>query len=47
MSARAGHLQIGDQAPDFSLRPLHGEGTVTLSQEYKSKPVVLVFGSYT
>jgi len=50
MSARAGHLQIGDQAPDFSLRPLHGEGAVTpvtLSQEYKSKPVVLVFGSYT
>ena len=47
MSARAGHLQVGDQAPDFSLRPLHGEGTVTLSREYKSKPVVLVFGSYT
>jgi hypothetical protein len=47
MSARAGHLQVGDQAPDFSLRPLHGEGAITLSQEYKSKPVVLVFGSYT
>jgi hypothetical protein len=47
MSARAGHLQIGDRAPDFSLPPLHGEGTVTLSHEYKSKPVVLVFGSYT
>jgi hypothetical protein len=47
MSARAGHLQIGDRAPDFTLRPLHGEGTVTLSNEYKTKPVVLVFGSYT
>ena len=47
MSARAGHLHVGDQAPDFSLPTLHGEGTVTLSQEYKAKPVVLVFGSYT
>ena len=47
MSARAGHLHVGDQAPDFSLATLHGEGTVTLSQEYKAKPVVLVFGSYT
>jgi hypothetical protein len=47
MSARSGHLRVGDQAPDFSLRQLHGEGSVTLSQEYKSKPVVLVFGSYT
>jgi hypothetical protein len=47
MSARSGHLQVGDPAPDFSLRQLRGEGSVTLSQEYKSKPVVLVFGSYT
>ena len=47
MSARAGTLDVGDQAPDFSLRPLHGDGPVTLSQEYKSKPVVLIFGSYT
>jgi hypothetical protein len=47
MTARAGHLQVGDRAPDFSLRQLHGEGSVTLSQQYASKPVVLVFGSYT
>jgi hypothetical protein len=47
MQARAGHLQVGDRAPDFSLRPLHGEERVTLSQQYASKPVVLVFGSYT
>jgi len=47
MQARAGHLQVGDRAPDFSLRPLHGEQRVTLSQQYASKPVVLVFGSYT
>ena len=47
MSARAGHLHVGDDAPDFTLRPLHGDRAVTLSHEYKSKPVVLVFGSYT
>ena len=47
MSARAGHLQVGDAAPDFSLRPLHADAAVTLSKEYASRPVVLVFGSYT
>jgi hypothetical protein len=47
MSARAGHLQVGDAAPDFTLRPLHGDVPVTLSDEYRSRPVVLVFGSYT
>ena len=47
MSARAGHLQVGDQAPDFSLRPLHGDRVVTLSEEIREKPVVLIFGSYT
>jgi hypothetical protein len=47
MSARDGRLRVGDAAPDFSLRPLHGEDVVTLSHEYVSKPVVLIFGSYT
>jgi hypothetical protein len=47
MSARAGQLQIGDRAPDFTLRALHGGPAVTLSNEYKTRPVVLVFGSYT
>ena len=47
MSARAGHLEIGDPAPDFTLPALHGGGMVTLSQEYRQQPVVLVFGSYT
>ncbi len=47
MSARDGRLRLGDAAPDFSLRPLHGEGNVTLSREYPSRPVVLIFGSYT
>ena len=47
MSARAGHLQIGDSAPDFTLPVLHGEGAVTLSEEFRKRPVVLIFGSYT
>ena len=47
MSARAGRLQVGDPAPDFTLPALHGDHSVTLSNEYRHKPVVLVFGSYT
>jgi hypothetical protein len=47
MSARGGDLQVGDPAPDFTLPGLHGNGTVTLSNEYRQRPVVLVFGSYT
>ncbi len=47
MSARAGHLQAGDAAPDFALPVLKANRTVTLSNEYRRKPVVLVFGSYT
>ena len=47
MSARGGHLSIGDDAPDFEL-PILGEGKlVQLSNEYRERPVVLVFGSYT
>ena len=47
MSARAGALHEGDQAPDFTLPLLHGDRPVTLSAEYRQKPVVLIFGSYT
>jgi hypothetical protein len=47
MSARAGSLQAGDPAPDFSLPLLHSDRSVTLSSEYRQKPVVLIFGSYT
>jgi hypothetical protein len=50
MSARAGHLQVGDRAPDFTLPELpvvDGGRMVTLSAEYTQKPVVLIFGSYT
>src|SRR3977135_4092495 len=46
MSARAGRLQVGDAAPDFALPVLRGDRTVTLSNEYRQRPVVLVFGSY-
>jgi hypothetical protein len=47
MSARAGHLSIGDAAPDFELPALDSSRTVTLSQEWRERPVVLIFGSYT
>ena len=47
MSARRGHLEVGDRAPDFTLPDLHADRRVTLSEEYRQKPVVLVFGSYT
>jgi hypothetical protein len=47
MSARGGRLQVGDLAPDFALPALHGSDVVRLSDEYRRKPVVLVFGSYT
>jgi len=47
MSARAGHLAVGDPAPDFALPALHGDRIVTLSEQFRQKPVVLIFGSYT
>ena len=40
-------LNVGDTAPDFSLKTLDGKETVTLSQFKGKKPVVLIFGSYT
>ncbi len=45
--ARAGHLQAGDVAPDFSLTKLDKSGTVQLSALTATQPVVLIFGSYT
>ncbi len=38
-------LKAGDRAPDFSLPRVGGKGKVTLSDLYRDKPVVLVFGS--
>ena len=46
-SARAGKIAAGDVAPDFTLPRLDHSGTVTLSEFRGSKPVVLIFGSYT
>jgi hypothetical protein len=45
--AREGNLKVGDRAPDFLLRTWEGEGEVALSSFQGSRPVVLVFGSYT
>jgi hypothetical protein len=47
MVARAGHLKVGDAAPDFELLSVDHSHTVKLSSEYRTKPVVLIFGSYT
>ena len=40
-------LKVGDTAPDFTLPLLDHSGQVTLSSFRGTKPVVLVFGSYT
>ncbi|SPF54513.1 conserved exported hypothetical protein [Candidatus Sulfopaludibacter sp. SbA4] len=47
MRARAGSLKPGDMAPDFRLPTLDRKETVQLSSYRGSRPVVLVFGSYT
>jgi peroxiredoxin len=45
--ARAGRLQVGNAAPDFSLTKLDKSAVVQLSALTATQPVVLVFGSYT
>lgn len=41
-------LQVGQEAPDFSLADPRGEKTVSLSDlKALGRPIVLVFGSYT
>jgi hypothetical protein len=47
MHARAGVLKPGDTAPDFELPTLDRQATVRLSSFRGSRPVALVFGSYT
>jgi peroxiredoxin len=47
LSARAGSLGVGDQAPDFLLETHDKQSSVQLSSFRGKKPVVLVFGSYT
>ena len=46
-SARKGSLKVGDPAPDFTLQTLGTKVPVQLASLWDSKPVVLVFGSYT
>jgi len=45
--ARAGHVSLGDPAPDFDLETLDKAGHVRLSSFRGREPVVLIFGSYT
>jgi hypothetical protein len=46
--ARAGTLQVGDPAPDFSLMKLDKSASVQLSTlTARGRPVALIFGSYT
>lgn len=42
-----GSLQVGDLAPDLELASADGSGPRRLSDLYREKPLVLVFGSYT
>ena len=45
--ARAGHLAVGETAPDLSVITLTDKTPLELSSLWSQKPVVLVFGSYT
>ena len=45
--ARAGRLNVGDQAPDFTLPAADRQSSVSLASFRGKQPVVLVFGSYT
>jgi hypothetical protein len=44
---RVGDLEVGDEAPDFTLKAADSSGTVQLSSFEVSREVVLIFGSYT
>jgi hypothetical protein len=47
LQTRAGQLNPGDQAPDFIVETLETKTPTQLGSLWNSKPVVLVFGSYT
>jgi hypothetical protein len=48
LRARAGTLQLGDHAPDFTLAKLDKSEHIQLSSlAAQGRPVVLIFGSYT
>ena len=42
-----GVLRVGDLAPDLELASADGSGFQKLSDLFREKPLVLVFGSYT
>ena len=42
-----GSLSVGDLAPDLELASADGSGPKRISDFYREKPLVLVFGSYT
>ncbi len=46
-AARAGHLRVGDAAPEFNLPTSDTKAHVELASFRGQRPVVLVFGSYT
>lgn len=39
--------KVGEEAPEFDLPVLHGEGARVRLSERRGKPVALIFGSYT
>lgn len=41
------HLHAGQQAPDAALTALDDGTTVRLSDRWRSRPVVIEFGSFT
>ena len=45
--ARAGRLEIGAEAPGFTLPMLDHSQMVSISSFRGKEPVVLIFGSYT
>jgi hypothetical protein len=45
--SRDGRLEIGDEAPDFTLKTLDGSAEAQLSSYRGEAPVALIFGSYT
>jgi hypothetical protein len=42
-----GELRVGDPAPDVLLLSLDGHARFSLREKFGSKPLVLIFGSYT
>jgi hypothetical protein len=46
-SARKGTLNVGDKAPDITVKTLDAREPTQLASLWAERPVVLVFGSYT